>query len=192
LKRTLTIISAVILLVLMGAGGIGLYAYTTLFRVSDAAGARDFTVNAGESYIAVAMRLERRGLVPSAMALQIYGRVTGGDTGIQKGSYIIPEGLSPVGIMEYLSSGHQSLIRITIPEGRTLRQVAEIFDASGIVGGESFLAAANDTEFVRSWASPVIRRRGMFFPKPITSPKTIPLKRSSLTWWTPFSESSGR
>jgi UPF0755 protein len=165
LKKIFTVVLSVVLLALIGAGIVGIYAYSTLFRAVETAADRDFTVNAGESYISVVMRLENRGLVPSALALQLYGRVTGSDTAVQKGSYIIPENLSPVEVMEYLSSGHQSLIRVTIPEGRTLGQVARILDGSGIVGEEDFLRVSRDTEFVRSLGIAGDTAEGYIYPE---------------------------
>ncbi len=179
MKKLAAIILSILLLAGVASAAAGWFAYTQLFRPygSTEGMARDFTVEPGESFISVVMRLERREMVPSALLLQLYGRFSGGDRGIQRGSYIIPEGLSPVEIVEFLSSGHQNLLRVTIPEGRTMRQVADIFDSRGIVGRDEFLEAAMDTAFIRGLGIPGDTAEGYLFPETYYFAEDFPADR---------------
>lgn len=156
-----------LMLAIIVAGGMAVFSWTLLFKTGHYASDSDraITVNAGESYISVVMRLERRGIVPSAMALQLYAKVSGVGSAIQKGSYIIPEGLSPVDVVRYLSSGHQNLIKVTVPEGETMRQVAAIFGETGIVSRDDFLAAATDEDLMRRLGIPDKTAEGYLFPE---------------------------
>ncbi len=136
-----------------------------LYRsITDYDDSHEFIISNGESFRNVALRLEQGGIIPSAFILQIYARARGWDSGIQKGTYVIPRKLSAVEIVNFLSSGQQNLLRVTIPEGKTIRQVADIFETSGLVSAEAFKAAAMNTDLIRRMGIPAETAEGYLFP----------------------------
>ncbi|AHC15146.1 hypothetical protein L21SP2_1769 [Salinispira pacifica] len=166
MKKMMSILAALLITVVLAAAVAGFFAYRSIY-ISDVPEdvSRDFTVYAGESFNSVAMRLEGRGIIPSAGVLQLYSRITSSDRGIQKGSYIIPPGLNAVEVIRYLSSGRQNLIQVTIPEGKTIRQVAAILDEAGITDSREFVDAATDRNLVQSLGIYGETAEGFLFPE---------------------------
>ena len=125
---------------------------------------KNFTVHSGESFRSVSTRLESLGFIPSATILQLYARLNNVGSSIQGGDYIIPMHLSPVQIVTYLSSGRQNLIKVTIPEGKTIRQVATIFEEADVVTAEEFKQAATNYSLIRQLGIPADTVEGYLFP----------------------------
>ncbi len=165
MKKAIHIVLAFVLVVTVAAVAFFAAGYGWLFKVSQRAIADSFfDIGEGESLTSVALRLERRGFIPSAAALQMYARFTGNDRSIQQGAYIIPQNLSAVEILGYLSSGRQALQRITIPEGKTLRQVAMLFEDAEIAKAGDFLNAAMSEEILTEYGVPHDSMEGYLFP----------------------------
>lgn len=166
LKKVAHILAALLITVIIAGAVSGFFAYRSIYitQVPDNV-ARDFTVYSGESFNSVAMRLEGRGMIPSAAVLQVYSRLTSSDRGVQKGSYVIPAGLNAVEVINYLSSGRQHLIQVTIPEGKTIRQVADILEDAGISNSDEFVDAATDRQLVRSLGIYGETAEGFLFPE---------------------------
>lgn len=165
LKKVLATVFAFILLALVAGGVFSFFAYQNLFVQHESnTETRAFQITEGESFTSVALRLEAKQLIPSAFFLQLYSRVNQSDTSIQKGNYLIPEQLTPVQLVAFLSSGQQNLVRVTIPEGKTLRQVANILEESAVVSASDFLSAAEDHDLVASFGIPADTVEGYIFP----------------------------
>ena len=176
MKKVAGITALVLIVIFIAIGTTIVYRtlYQSVFRHGQA---QDFTVHSGESFRSVAIRLETQGFIPSAPVLQLYARVTGVDTSIQQGAYLIPEALSPTEIIAYLSSGQQTLIRVTIPEGRTVRQVAAIFEKAGIASAEEFKQAATGGDIARQFGIPADTMEGYLFPETYYFAENFPAEK---------------
>ncbi len=106
----------------------------------------------GASLAAVADSLEVHGVIESAWQFRVYGRVTGLARRVLPGRYEFRLGEPWARIREALRTGRTDDIRFTVPEGLTVRQIAELAAdtlrlARDSVRGairDSFLAAARD------------------------------------------------
>jgi UPF0755 protein len=86
---------------------------------------RIFRVQKGESLAVIASRLQEQGLVRSSALVKVLARLTGSDGRYQSGYFRIHRGDSTVGIHTLLVSGYQEQIKVTIPEGWSLKKIAQ-------------------------------------------------------------------
>ena len=176
MKRTIIITIFLLIAVFIAIGTTVLY---QLFYqpVRNYEQAVDFTVHSGESFRSIATRLKTEGFIPSATILQFYARLSNTDSSVQKGAYVIPSGLSPLQILEYLSSGRQNLVKITVPEGKTIRQVAAIFEEAGVAPAEEFRQAATSAKLARQLGIPADTTEGYLFPDTYYFAESFPVEK---------------
>ncbi|MBI3771036.1 MAG: endolytic transglycosylase MltG [Deltaproteobacteria bacterium] len=134
-------------------------------------------VREGDTFATVAARLERAGVIRSAILFRLRARVAGRDRHLQPGEYRFAEPLDTHELLELLASGgpHRE---VTIPEGFTVRDVAALLERDGYGSGESFLCVAKDPEFLLAAGVPGPQLEGFLFPDtyrltPLMSPSEI-------------------
>ena len=102
-----------------------------------------FEVPAGASVSAIAKSLEESNLIRSAQAFEIaYKLMKPGYLKI--GEYNISGSMSVKEIIDLLASGRAVTIRVTIPEGFNLRQIAEVVEEKQVASAEEFLELTNN------------------------------------------------
>lgn len=104
-------------------------------------------VASGDTTTAIAAKLEEKGVIASAEKFRIKSRLSGNDGKYKAGVYEVSPAMTASEIMDKLISGEQKQIRLTIPEGYTLDQVAEAVEKSGICTKEEFLEETQNGEF---------------------------------------------
>ena len=123
-----------------------------------------FSVGPGESGAGIAGRLEEAGLIRSALALEGLLRIRKLQASLKKGTYRIEPGTRTRDILDILVSGKQALVRVTVPEGYTLRQTAVVLAQAGVVDREAFLTAARDPGLLKALGIPASTAEGYLFP----------------------------
>jgi peptidoglycan lytic transglycosylase G len=106
----------------------------------------------GATLAAVADTLEAHGVIEDAFRFRIYGRLAGLAHHVRPGRYGFRLGEPWGRIREALKTGRTDDIRFTVPEGLTVRQIAELAadtlrlarDSIRVAIRDSFLAAAQD------------------------------------------------
>ncbi|MCL6614581.1 MAG: endolytic transglycosylase MltG [Firmicutes bacterium] len=101
----------------------------------------------GSGITGIARLLHERGLLRDPMAFRLWAKLTGGERAVKAGSYALTRGMSAPRILALLRRGHEEAIRVTIPEGTSLTQIAAILDKHGVAAAETFLALARDPAF---------------------------------------------
>ncbi len=133
-----------------------------------------FTVEAGEPGARIAVRLEDAGLIRSALAFQALLRLRNQQTSLKRGTYRIEPGMGGRDVQELLVSGRQALVRVTVPEGHTLRRSAEVLHEAAVTDREDFLAAARDPDLLASLGIPAATAEGYLFPDTYYLPLKTP------------------
>ncbi len=107
------------------------------------------TIPEGASTKDVAEVLEENGLIDSVTMFRIHSKLNGYDGTFHFGTYELAQGMTEEQIVAILQSGQQYLesVRITIPEGYTLEQIAARVEENGLVTAEEMLAEAESGEF---------------------------------------------
>ncbi len=95
----------------------------------------------GENAAQIGALLERKGVVRSALAFELFIKLNGLGTRLEAGAYDLNPGMSLNQVIGRLVEGRVAGMRLTIPEGFTVRQVSSLLVARGIVSRSSFAAA---------------------------------------------------
>lgn len=86
------------------------------------------------------------------------------DFTLRSGIYHIQDNMNIVQIQRVLSSGQQEYIKISIPEGYTISQIAEVLEEGGICAAESFKEICHNSTFQNLYGIPGDSVEGYLFP----------------------------
>ena len=113
-----------------------------------------FEIEPNQSLRTIARRMTADGLARSAIAVELYGRAEGAASRLQAGRYLVAPTMSPVEILEKITSGDAVFneITITIPEGWSLNDIEEHFEDLGLFTKERFQRAAVMQDVYRDFA----------------------------------------
>jgi len=130
----------------------------------------ELTIPSGASTEAIANILEEKGLINNALVFRIVSRIDGYDGTYMQGDYRIEKGTNNEEIMQILQSGvvYAQSEKLTIPEGFTAKQIAEIVEENGFATAEEFIEEMNtgefDYEFLQDIPERQFRLEGYLFP----------------------------
>jgi UPF0755 protein len=122
-------------------------------------------VAGGQSMARVAAALERRGIVRDALKFRLLARWQGADRRIQAGEYILSGALAPREILDILVGGRVRRQRLTIAEGLTVAQIADLVETTGLAGATDFRAAAADPDALAAAGIEADSFEGYLFPE---------------------------
>jgi UPF0755 protein len=101
-------------------------------------------IEPGESAGTIATRLERLGVVRHGGALLLLARYRGLDRNFRQGEHHFEGAMAPEDVLAELVSHTEGALRVTIPEGRTWREIGEILAQSGVVTAAEYYDAVCD------------------------------------------------
>lgn len=155
---------------------------------------KDFSTSPGpngapvEVYIApgtsarqVADLLEKSGAISNARAFYHYLRfLSGNGEALKAGDYAFAAGQTPEQIIDILAKGRTIQIRITVPEGSSKKDIADIIAKAGFGQSEEILALMNSPDLMEQLKAPKVAGgiEGYLFPDTYhfakrTTPKAI-------------------
>lgn len=170
IRRTMRLGAIVLagVVLVAGAGAAWLWAALRPPAPGDAV-PRTVIVSAGDSGWTIARRLEAEGLVRRAWAVVAAARLLGVAHRLQHGEYRFTPSQPALAILRAMVRGDRVVHRITIPEGATVRQIADLLAAAGLADRERFLRLAlrEGRRFARSGLDdlPVDSLEGYLFPE---------------------------
>ncbi|MFH1619572.1 MAG: endolytic transglycosylase MltG [bacterium] len=92
----------------------------------------------GSSASQVARQLKERGIILSPTWFKIVVRITGTARKIKPGEYVLKKNMSAEEALMRLVAGSRDYIKILIPEGWRMEQIAERLEANGVTSGKEF------------------------------------------------------
>lgn len=110
-----------------------------------------FIVKKGSGLRAVATELEERGLIRSRHLFMVWAILKGGTRNIKAGEYSLSQSLPPVRMFHILASGAVKTYPVTIPEGLTAEQIAEILAKKNLIDKGEFISLVRDKTLVASY-----------------------------------------
>ncbi|MGI8619127.1 MAG: endolytic transglycosylase MltG [Gemmatimonadaceae bacterium] len=110
-------------------------------------------------------------LISSSTGFRIYGRIAGNDRSLKPGTYLMKRGTPWPEIMRALIGGRGLVRSVTIPEGLSLVQIAELVGKALDVPPDSVIAAAKDTALLRRLNVPTPTLEGYLFPDTYAFPE---------------------
>ncbi|MCF7847010.1 MAG: endolytic transglycosylase MltG [Candidatus Gracilibacteria bacterium] len=102
-----------------------------------------FTIPRGSSLSTIAEILEDKELVRDAWSFKMWARWKGLASDFQAGEYVIPRNLTFSELGDFLQHGKSEEIRVTIPEGSTVRQIDRILAKKALIEPGEFEECAN-------------------------------------------------
>ena len=139
-------------------GGSALLAVTTV--LSSCCGSRDngsqelVVIPAGATVRVVAESLAAHGVIESPFWFRVVTKLKGKERALQRGAYSLPRGAGVNAALDALVSGKAILVRLTIPEGFTLLDMAAVVESTLAIPRDRFLEAARDTAMLREFGIP--------------------------------------
>jgi len=112
---------------------------------------REVRVDQGDSLSSVARKLREQRVIVNDRLFLIWGRLTRAEKKIQQGSYRFDGALSASEVLERMVTGRGMLQSVTIPEGLTVKQIAELLTEKQIVDKEKFFAEVANPELLASF-----------------------------------------
>ena len=150
------------------------------------------TIPPGSSLQAVADTLVAHGVIAHPTWFRWLARIRRSDRRLQAGIYEFPRGERSWDVLDALVVGRGKLVRFTVPEGLTTREVAGVAERELAMPADSFLAAARDTAVIHGAGLDAPSLEGFLFPETYLVPPTVTasdlaaiLARAAVTTWTP-------
>ena len=151
------------------------------FSVSPQSGVVEIRIEQGEPFSTVARKLRDNKVVTNERLFLLWARYSGLEKKIHRGLYRFELPLSPSEVLNRMVQGKGIFQRVTIPEGLTVREIADLLAKMGIFREEEFLTAARDPELLASLGLQDKGIEGYLFPNtyhfiPQASPREVILK----------------
>ena len=147
--KWIKILAPILVIVLAGAA-IGIHHLSLYPDKVDAkhADAHTVVIAPGEGFRTTARHLEDLGLIQSPLKFRLYARFSGLHRKIQAGEFQLYGTMTPRQILATLVEGRVLLYRVTIPEGYTLRQIAQTVSKAGFGDADTFYQLVTNPDIV--------------------------------------------
>ena len=160
-KKRWLLLSAAIL-VLGSATAIGILWSQTYRQYSDSQ--KFILIPRGTPSYQVAHLLQQEGVVRHWGLLLLYLKTVKGNSHVQAGEYYFDSPLSVIQVADKLIRGLVYYREVTVPEGYSLFDIADLLEQKGFSSSGSFLEAANRVERVSQFGSSPKNLEGFLFP----------------------------
>lgn len=132
-----------------------------------------FEIEDHETLSQVAARLEREGLIRNRLYFVAFGRLTGSERALKPGEYALTTAMRPLEILDRFRRGTVILHPLTVPEGYTTRQIAQVLGEAGLGNPDDFLRLVGDPELIRSLGLDLPTLEGYLFPDTYAFPRRV-------------------
>lgn len=119
----------------------------------------------GSTFQQVAALLKNEQLIRSRSAFLLLGKTRDIDRKIRPGEYELDAGMSPQDILTKLLAGRVVLHPVTIPEGYSLTQIAEVLAAQQVTDTKEFTKLVRDRTFISTLGIEADSLEGYLFPE---------------------------
>ena len=135
-----------------------------------------FVVDRNASFKIIINDLQEAKLISYKNVFYFYSRIKGYDKRIKAGEYNL-NGKNPIQILDILLKGIIIAHSVTIPEGYTIIQIAELLEKKGIVTGDEFLAIAKSNHHALSFGFLAPTLEGFLYPDTYLFSRRLPPKK---------------
>jgi UPF0755 protein len=162
--KTRTIIIIIVSFLFISAVVIAVFGLYLLRPAKGQGSDQTFVVQEGMSLSEVADELENQGLITHKTLFRIWAEVKGHSRQIKAGEYRLNGRMPPYRILEIITKGIIISHAVTIPEGYSVVQIAELFAGEGLVDKERFLKLAMDPQVVERYGISSPSLEGYLYP----------------------------
>ena len=124
-------------------------------------------IEPGASASTIAAQLQRAGVIRAAWLFRLYARIHGSAKDLRPGEYEFRTNMSYAAVISILEKGPKiEFTRITIPEGKTVTEIAHILERAGVMPAQQFLAECRSGRHTTSLLPKEAKNlEGVLFPK---------------------------
>ncbi|MCS6829489.1 MAG: endolytic transglycosylase MltG [Armatimonadota bacterium] len=120
----------------------------------------------------IGQKLQAQGIIRSARMFEWVVRFKGWGGRLKPGTYELRPDMSPVHVARLIAEGKVATSWVTIPEGYTVRQIAQLMQERGVADAEEFLSLATQQGDSFSASFPLPRNlEGYLFPNTYRLPQ---------------------
>ena len=148
-----------VLAALMGAGGLAWYARQPL---QIEALPKTVNVTPGTNLRRLSTQLKKEGVIRSASAFWLLGRVLGKGSSLKSGLYTLDQPLTPLALYAKFERGEVSQAIVQFIEGRNWREVRAVLAGQTLLKNDS--ASLSDAELMRAIGATENHPEGLLFP----------------------------
>jgi UPF0755 protein len=127
----------------------------------------------GSTFQYVASLLEHEQLIKSRSAFVLLGKSQSAERKVRAGEYELNPSMTPAEILSKLLNGQVVLRPLTIPEGLSMTQIADLVSQQGLADRAEFLQLAKDRTFVTSLGIKAETLEGYLYPDTYKFPRPI-------------------
>jgi UPF0755 protein len=117
-----------------------------------------------QPFRAVAERLRNAGVIRHPWLLTLWARYGGADRTVRSGEYRFAQPLTPIAVLAALQARADNARAVTIPEGLTADQVAQLLEDQGYGGRDVFRCVMGDIRMLQEFGLPATGVEGYLFP----------------------------
>ncbi|MFH1628767.1 MAG: endolytic transglycosylase MltG [Pseudomonadota bacterium] len=125
---------------------------------------RAFLVKEGLSLKEVASELEERKVITSRTLFGLWAKIMGAGKRIKSGEYLLGPQMAPVRVLEILTRGAVITHLITIPEGFTREQIAELLESKNLLPKQAFLSDTSNSALLNQHGLTARTLEGYLYP----------------------------
>jgi UPF0755 protein len=133
----------------------------------------EIKVERGEPFSSVVRKLRDQSVISNERLFSLWGRLWDLDKKIHWGFYHFELPLAAGEVLDQMVLGKGLFYRVTIPEGLTLREVAELLEKSGIANKERLLAEAASMDLLTGFGLEGKGLEGYLFPDTYYFPPSV-------------------
>ncbi len=162
MKRTIGIAFLFVLVV-----AIVLFSYAAIYLrtpLDEKGGEKTIAVRRGMNFREVACLLEEEGIIRGIGRFVLLGKLWGAFPKVKAGEYELSSSMTPLQVLDALTEGRIKQHKVSIPEGYSLRQIAEFLEMEGITNGGAFLEKCFSRRYISSLGIEVDSLEGYLFP----------------------------
>lgn len=155
---------SLLLFVLSGLLGVWIYLYAVIPGTFDNGESRLVEIPVKAGLRDIRDILAKNGCIKNDVRFLLTAKLIGTAKSLKAGEYRIRNGLTPYQILLLLESGETVLKSITIPEGLTTTQIADILSTGSWTDRNTFLALTKNPAFIKELGLESDRLEGYLFP----------------------------
>jgi len=149
--------------------GLGIFSYfyikSQLFLpLSNDSVEKVFEIKEGQGVLEIVDSLKKEGLAKNKWVTLGYLKFKKIDKKLKAGVFLLYKNQTPAEILESISSGKTALKKITIIEGRTLKEIASYLDDKGLIQKNDFLEAVKREKWNYDFLEDAETLEGYLFP----------------------------
>jgi UPF0755 protein len=141
-----------------------IFYYTSTHPLSAKHHSVSLEITPGMTLNKISTLLEDRELVGNSLSFQLLAYLQDKQGQIQVGEYELSPSMTPIDILEVVTSGKTILHSVTIPEGYRITEIAALLEKKGLVEADKFILETQEKELIDSLGIVGDSVEGYLFP----------------------------